>query len=392
MSARQRARQRWQRVRVLKDVFVLCRRWHSDVDRCYKVTWLQCKGSHTLLAGVCFRGALGFTRAQSVQVLFNSLALELVLLCLEFSAETPGEISEIELFGLLVSGVVAAAITIPSMLVFALAFTPQVAINLAADLARTSRQCWRDRRQIAYAVLCAPCGAQRAAEKQMATSHELAMAHARRRNAQLRKGPDGKISVATTAAIAGASPTAPGAPPLAHSAPGPMRRGRTRGARTSIVDAFRSQRQLSLHRQRPRRAQGAPRQFSYASLNEYVLTFSLTRAIRRREPRTALRIALGWALNLCAFAVMVCSFVVYCCIFQERGSSDAVSSLFESWGLSLVQRFLLAEPLIILVAVGLPLIFASDFCSNLFSESCNHALGVGLATLVSVFKRLKRVG
>ena len=42
--------------------------------------WLSCKGSHTLLAGVFFRGTVGFSRAQTVMILGNSLALEIVVL------------------------------------------------------------------------------------------------------------------------------------------------------------------------------------------------------------------------------------------------------------------------------------------------------------------------
>jgi len=56
-----------------------------------------------------------------------------------------------------------------------------------------------------------------------------------------------------------------------------------------------------------------------------------------------------------------------------------------------VQRFALAEPLLILVFVAVPMLFATECCTNLFSESFNNTLGVGLAMLVTVLKRLKRV-
>ena len=46
---------------------VLTKRWHGDVDRWYKRLWLTCKVSHTLLAGLLFRGTAGFSRAQTVQ-------------------------------------------------------------------------------------------------------------------------------------------------------------------------------------------------------------------------------------------------------------------------------------------------------------------------------------
>ena len=39
----------------------------------------------------------------------------------------------------------------------------------------------------------------------------------------------------------------------------------------------------------------------------------------------------------------------------------------------------------------LPLLFATEFCTNLFSEAANNAIGIALATLVVLLKRLKRV-
>ena len=41
-------------------------RWHKDVDTWYKRLWLTFQGSHTLLAGLLYRGTVGFSRAQTV--------------------------------------------------------------------------------------------------------------------------------------------------------------------------------------------------------------------------------------------------------------------------------------------------------------------------------------
>ena len=80
------------------------------------------------------------------------------------------------------------------------------------------------------------------------------------------------------------------------------------------------------------RPEGAPRQYSYASLNTHLLRVSLSRALHDREWRHAGRIALGWAINLAAFALLVSVFVVYSCVFAERHGGDAtVGSLLESW-------------------------------------------------------------
>ena len=56
----------WAKARAVKTQVTLTRRWHTDVDKWYKRLWLTCKGSHTLLAGLFFRGTVGFSRAQTV--------------------------------------------------------------------------------------------------------------------------------------------------------------------------------------------------------------------------------------------------------------------------------------------------------------------------------------
>ena len=90
------------------------RRWYLDVNRCHKRLALEFRRSHTLLAGLVFRGTSGYTRAQTVQVLLNSLALELVVLCMLFSSpsdpDAPVVINPIKIIA---SGCLAALITIP---------------------------------------------------------------------------------------------------------------------------------------------------------------------------------------------------------------------------------------------------------------------------------------
>ena len=80
---------RWRRARLGKDQLILTERWHKDVDRWYKRIWLQCKWSHTLLAGLIYRGLSGYSRAQTVQILLNSLVLEVVILCMQYAAAPP---------------------------------------------------------------------------------------------------------------------------------------------------------------------------------------------------------------------------------------------------------------------------------------------------------------
>ena len=39
----------------------------------------------------------------------------------------------------------------------------------------------------------------------------------------------------------------------------------------------------------------------------------------------------------------------------------------------------------------IPLLFATECCANMCTESCNNALGVAIAIVITFFKRMKRV-
>merc|ERR1711935_1255550 len=79
------------------------------------------------------------------------------------------------------------------------------------------------------------------------------------------------------------------------------------------------------------------RKFEYASLNEHLLMLSLTRAVRMREWRHVIRIALGWLLNLSAFVVMLAIFVVYGCTFRSLAADDNSEAFMNSWLISIAQ-------------------------------------------------------
>ena len=57
------------------------------------------------------------------------------------------------------------------------------------------------------------------------------------------------------------------------------------------------------------------RQYSYASLNEFLLTVSLTRSVQKRQWRHVIRILVGWLLNLALFVSLILVFAVYGCVF-----------------------------------------------------------------------------
>jgi hypothetical protein len=120
------AAHRWSQAKLEAQKEVLAKRWSKDVDRSYKRIWLAFKGSHSLLSGLVYRGASGATRAMTVMVLFNSINLELVILCMFYSGPTNGEPMVINPVGIVFSASIAAAICIPAMLTLGWLFEPEV--------------------------------------------------------------------------------------------------------------------------------------------------------------------------------------------------------------------------------------------------------------------------
>ena len=140
-----------------KDQLVLTKRWHKGHDRWHKRLWLSCQTSHTALAGLIYRGAGGLSRAQTVQVLANSLALEIVVLCMQYSVSS--EVLEINLVTTFMASLFAALVCIPSMTIFAAAFNPQIVVNLLKLVTTCAGKAWRSRKAILYGLCCCPCKA-----------------------------------------------------------------------------------------------------------------------------------------------------------------------------------------------------------------------------------------
>lgn len=162
------------------------------------------------------------------------------------------------------------------------------------------------------------------------------------------------------------------------------------------------------------------REFSNESL-DYLLRTSLRRTLRARPlPKGQLcHILIGWALNYFVFVVMQLVFISYGCKFagdaeqddedgeeattysivqngtllnltnSTTGSERAAEYLLTSWLISVGERFLLAEPLIILTAFFVPICFASEFTSNICGESVASAAGVVMEVLVNIVTSLK---
>ena len=82
----------------------------------------------------------GYTRAQTVQVLLNSLALEIVVLCMFYSSPDDGPLV-INPVAIVISGTYAALIYIPGMIFFAWLFEPMIFVRVGR-FALCSLVCW----------------------------------------------------------------------------------------------------------------------------------------------------------------------------------------------------------------------------------------------------------
>ena len=90
-----------------------------------------------------------------MQVLANSLALELVVLCMQYSVSS--DVLEINLVTIFMASLFAALVCIPSMTIFAAAFNPQIMVNFLKVVRTCPVNAWRSRKAILYGLFCCPC-------------------------------------------------------------------------------------------------------------------------------------------------------------------------------------------------------------------------------------------
>ena len=469
---------RWRQASLVVQQEVLTKRWHKDVDRVRKRMWLEFKASHTLLSGLVYRGSSGFTRAQTVMILINSLALEIVTLCMFYSAPSDGPLV-INPVSVVVGGVFAAAICIPAMLAFAWLYEPIIFVNVARWAAR-ALVCWpcdfllcvrgsvaacrrslpRPRQRVhpqltgnvAVAADGPACDERRgtaqaatavAAEAPPSPREQLKTADtgypppagpaspsrgritleplatrsnpASARWSALALSP-GTVPTAPTLATAGSAPTSgsfvstrlrpirapsntlpsppPSPPPLATSRSNGALTTSTRSSKGSLGQLLR--RGADSHSPSRRDATAAAsRAFSYASLNEHLLSQSLTRSWTRRDHRTIARILFGWLSNLALFLGLMFIFSLYGC---ELFSTEAIGptanwqELLATWGFSLFQRFIVNEPMLIVISKGAPILFTSAFCANVCGETIVNLLGLMVAAIATCIRNIKAGG
>jgi len=475
---------RWQQARLVAQQELLVSRWHKDVDRVWKRLWLGFRTNHTLMAGLCYRGAGGHTRAQTVMILLNSLALELVLLCMFYSMPDSGPIV-VNPVTIVVSGMLVACIGIPACLTFVWLFDPILFVRLVLLVVRM--------------LCCIPCASR--CLRKLGCCHPSAvhLTAATTANKQQRNPPSESARgcawpvtdrshpldegpTAIEAADGGGSPTPivgvriPDCSTATSAADalvtrttvvvlGPtsktMRRTTTTTTTTTMLELVDladpypspspppsppsadvlSTAELRTHPLAPPEATASaqsntgsstpttrrpvllvrqltsgvaaaprhglsmlrravsnlnasaapPREFSHASLDEHMLSLCLTHQVAMRNWRAVAKIAFGWLSNLLAFFGMLLTFLLYACeLFSSSDASSVVgATLLFSWAVSVLQRFLVNEPMLIVCAKGAPICFASDFCSNLCGETVVNLLDLGVQSIMACISSIK---
>ena len=362
---------------------LLVRRWHAGVDTWYKRAWLRCKRGHTLLSAVCFRGQGSFTRAQTVQILMNSLVLEILVLCMQFDGpddDCDVDVQlldgscpiEINVVSVISSGIVAALITIPGMILFAALFQWQIFVNLGKCLLCKGNFCGNAKATAKQRIVDRK---EYQKEWQDIESQRLSQRESTRCDSET---PSQAAACATTSAsqikLGGV--------------------GDTTTEKADGVTAGGSTRLMSVT--------AGGRKFCYDSLNTYLLKRSLRRCLRTyREAvgkpakdearRNLLWVANGWFFNWLFFGGMLIVFVMYGCHIKTLSPGDpkADEAIMLAWLWSVGQRFLINEPVIILVGVAMPALFASKVCGTVCTESCENGMEVCVETTVQFVKALR---
>lgn len=398
------------------------------------------------------------------QVLVNSLGLEILVLCMFYSAPSDGPLV-INPVKIIVNGALCATICIPCMLIFAWLFNPMIFVRVG-KWCLTTLCCW-PRSLYRNLSRCLPRICARVAHASLLRRPSV-------RVAPFPGGPVVGTPISTTAVLEGESattittittttttatvvaatpppspPPPPGSPPPAAD-PGatppphlattsqhitvPQRnplglvaqvRGLVAGKkRRATVAAPTAERgapergapergpadaaaRTTLHR-RPslsgalKRAVSRmgpvpsthTRHYSYASLNEHIFAQSLTKSWERNDRRAVARILFGWTLNILLFFAMVLLFILYGCEIYHLTTAATITGqeLVLSWAWSVFQRFIVNEPILILVGKGAPMLFTTALCANVCGESIANLLSLIVAGIITCVKEIKSGG
>ena len=132
------------------------------------------------------------------------------------------------------------------------------------------------------------------------------------------------------------------------------------------------------------------RRYDYTSLDTYMVQMSFRRSFRKREWRHVLPVACGWLANWALMIGLMSIVSAYGCEFYASLAEGKHSEAFLlSWGWSIIQRFVVNEPMLILAQKGVPMLFASVACEHFLSESMVACLGLIVESFVVLLRSLR---
>ena len=284
---------------------------------------------HPLLSAILHHGAGTLTRAQTIFVFLNSISLQLVIVSMLFVPRQPGEPMTINPFKIVVSGTLAAVITMPCVFVFGFIFHPLVLLWVTYRL--TTR--------LAGLFVGLPCILGRRVRRR----RPAAPSDEHRSRYSERKGPKPSWGMGTSMQrdinlLKGAAPRM-----AMHAADDDGAEKGTGGQATQ------------------------PKA-------RYSVTRLSTSALRYAEERKKIwSLVVGYVLNFLLLLLLLQLFLIYACEFATLPGVDDTHliqrELLFAWLWSVVQRIILNEPLLIITSRGLPILLQSSLCACLCSEA-----------------------
>lgn len=347
----------------------------------------------------------------------NSLVLEIDVLCMFYSAPSDGPLV-INPIKIIVNGALCAFICIPAMVMFTWFFTPATFVRIFKWLAR-KLICWPcDLYKYFADVLEHMRGARLFRSRRARVGNAVGK---RSRVLAVDAAPSSAPEASATSSPPPSPPTVPPPaqiesgrkPPLAGSpsrrlmaprfasqpsrpdqSPPKIRRGSSSGSsgRSGSIPSIQHVLKRVMTNMGGKSIVKTERVYSYASLNEHFLSLSLSKSIQRKDWPAVRRILLGWGLNLFTFFSMILLFSLYACeIYHFTSDADVTGQeLLLSWAWSIMQRFIVNEPALILAGKGLPILFSSAFCANVCGETVANLLGLLVSALSTLLKNLTR--
>ena len=436
-------------------------RWQMTVGSNFKRLCLALKSRHSLLSGVLYHGAGNLSRAQTIQVFLNSIALQLVVVSMCFVPRVPGQPLVINPVKIAASGTLAAVISMPCVFVFAWAFYPATLVRVVAKLSyRTIRL-----------LVCFPCllalclhrrrksGMRKRAARKVSVQDAARLTQAKQvaralkgrcQRGELQVGSKmwrhshvlGGVAIASRDAAAADKVTGGGVrdevrpaageqegglnhqpthhrqrerPSIPHAASlaRAQQLGRGRSSKRSLwwvgvggnlskdmdvlrgaaprINPHKADEEAEKHAARAAEPPQRERRSSAMRLR-FARKRSSVKATQGSNFRRTCTTLVGWTINWLLLLGLCEIFLIYACEFSTLpGVEDTPllqRELMFAWALSVAQRVILNEPLVILSSRGLPMLLRSSFCSCFFSESCVGYIGEAVEAGVGMIKEL----